>query len=224
WQYSLDAGLSWAAFGAVSSASAVLIRDIDRVRFVPLPGFTGTAHITYHAWDRTTALVAGDSADLSAPSSTGGTTAFSTDTEPARLHGGAILATSPEDTPATRVPVLTASTILGTAFADAENPNTLGIAVIGVTGEGMWQYSSNGHTWLPLGLPTLATARLLRGADLARFVPAHDYYGPASIFYHAWDQTSGAFGGTVDLSLPGSVGGATANSVEFDVGSVLVTP
>src|SRR5262249_49182469 len=144
--------------------------------------------------------------------------------ETARLHVGTILATFPEDTPATRVPVLTASTILGTAFADAENPNTLGIAVTGVTGEGIWQYSSNGHTWLPLDLPTLATARLLRGPALVRFVPAHAYYGRASIFSPAWDKTSGVFGGTVALSLPGAVGGATAYSVEFDVGSVLVTP
>ncbi|MDH0292045.1 DUF4347 domain-containing protein [Pseudomonas sp. GD04087] len=53
WQYSVNGGASWQNVGVVSLNSALLLRSIDRVRFVP-DGINGTsASITYRAWDQT---------------------------------------------------------------------------------------------------------------------------------------------------------------------------
>jgi hypothetical protein len=63
WQFSLNGGFSWTPIGAVSTGAALLLRAIDRVRFIPNAEFIGTPTITYHAWDQTLG-VAGGSADL----------------------------------------------------------------------------------------------------------------------------------------------------------------
>jgi len=81
WQYSTDAGAGWADLGTVSETAARLLRDIDRVRFIPAAGFVGTATLSYRAWDRTSGSV-GDTADVSA---SGGTTAFSAGAETATV-------------------------------------------------------------------------------------------------------------------------------------------
>jgi hypothetical protein len=77
WQYSLDNGASWTDVGNVSPTNALLLPDNARVRFVPNPSFHGNSLFTIQAWDRTTGTVGG-TANLSAPASAGGTTAFST--------------------------------------------------------------------------------------------------------------------------------------------------
>ncbi|HBO44987.1 MAG TPA: hypothetical protein DD670_13870 [Planctomycetaceae bacterium] len=66
--------------GGVSENAARLLRDVDLVRFVPNHGFSGTATITYHAWDQTQGIC-GQMASL--VGKTGGSTAFSTGTQTA---------------------------------------------------------------------------------------------------------------------------------------------
>src|SRR5262245_19264917 len=73
WQYSLNGGMTWAKFGTVSIASAKLLRDTDRVRFIPAANANGSADFSFFAWDRTTGA-AGTNADTSAR---GGATSFS---------------------------------------------------------------------------------------------------------------------------------------------------
>jgi hypothetical protein len=77
WQFSLDGGHTWTAFGAVSAGAVRLLSGTDRIRFVPNAGFTGTATLQAYAWDQTTGTD-GRTADLSGAGSTGGSTAFST--------------------------------------------------------------------------------------------------------------------------------------------------
>ena len=81
WQFSTDGGVSWTTFAAVSTSSARLLRDVDKVRYLPQADFNGAATITYHAWDQTTGS-AGGTADLS---TTGGATAFSTAADTASI-------------------------------------------------------------------------------------------------------------------------------------------
>ena len=47
WQYSLDGGGSWYTIGAVTNASALLLRSSDRVRFLPnaIDGYVGQHHL-----------------------------------------------------------------------------------------------------------------------------------------------------------------------------------
>ncbi|MFV3415236.1 Ig-like domain-containing protein [Pseudomonas nitroreducens] len=89
WQYSTNGGASWQNVGAVSDASALLLRSGDRVRFVPDGINGGNVSLTYHAWDQsgTTAGQQGTKVDASA---TGGTHPFSAASDTATLTVTAI--------------------------------------------------------------------------------------------------------------------------------------
>ncbi|WP_256205189.1 MULTISPECIES: DUF4347 domain-containing protein [unclassified Pseudomonas] len=84
WQYSVNNGASWQDIGTISTASALLLRSNDRVRFVP-DGVNGTnASFTFRAWDQSGAT-AGMQGTKANASSAGGTTAFSTNTDTASV-------------------------------------------------------------------------------------------------------------------------------------------
>ena len=73
WQYSTDAGSTWTAVGTVSGSSALLLRSIDYVRFVPDAHNADAASISFYVWDRTSGST-GTKVDVS---TRGTTTAFS---------------------------------------------------------------------------------------------------------------------------------------------------
>jgi len=84
WQYSLDNGASWRDVGTVSTASALLLRSNDRVRFVP-DGVNGTnASFTFKAWDQS-GITAGQQGSKVDASSSGGTTPFSAASDTASI-------------------------------------------------------------------------------------------------------------------------------------------
>lgn len=116
----------------------------------------------------------------------------------------------------------TVASIVGSSITDADANAREGIAVYAAdTANGQWQYSlNNGLTWSSLGTISTTAARLLRSTDLLRFVPNSTFSGLASLSYRAWDQTSGAAGGTANLS---STGGNTAYSTATDNASVTVS-
>ncbi|MCY2990031.1 MAG: tandem-95 repeat protein, partial [Planctomycetota bacterium] len=238
WQYYI--GSAWTAFGTVSETSARLLRDTDKLRFVPNTNYNGTATVSYRAWDRTTGT-AGGTADLSGAGATGGTTAYSTGVATATItvtpvndapvldnSGTMMLDAIPEDDPVgagTLVSQIIASAG-GDRIADVDAGALEGIAVTAVTNtNGTWQFSTAGGTsWTPFGSPSSSSSRLL--ADDAntrvRFVPNLNYSGNStgSITFRAWDQTSGTNGGTASTS---SNGGITAFSTATEVASVTVT-
>ncbi|MEZ4524475.1 MAG: choice-of-anchor U domain-containing protein [Desulfobacterales bacterium] len=75
WEYSVNNGADWTAFGAdLSAGSAMLLSADDLIRFVPLPDQTGKAFITFRAWDGSDGKSAGSTADTS---ENGGAAAFS---------------------------------------------------------------------------------------------------------------------------------------------------
>ncbi|MFZ5868627.1 MAG: DUF4347 domain-containing protein [Thermodesulfobacteriota bacterium] len=74
WEYSLDGGTTWNPVGSVDTTSALLLRDTDRVRFVPA-GQGETAMFDFCAWDQTSGSP-GDYVDVT---TRGGSTAFSLD-------------------------------------------------------------------------------------------------------------------------------------------------
>jgi hypothetical protein len=85
WEFSTNGGSTWVALGAVSDGSArLLAADANtRIRFVPALGYTGTLAqaITFRAWDQT----AGSNGGFANTVVSGGTTAFSAQTETASL-------------------------------------------------------------------------------------------------------------------------------------------
>ncbi len=149
--------------------------SLSQVRFVPALDWNGTVELYYRAWDRTEGIdgaVFATSANIAG----GGSSAFSTSTETATLT-----VTPVNDAPvliSTVAPSLTpvrnnnlnpsgnlVSSLLHGNVQDVDNA-ALGIAIVAAaTGNGgQWQYSLNGGTtWLTLGTPTAATARLIAG-------------------------------------------------------------
>src|SRR6185295_5645684 len=71
-------GSVWTNVGAVSTSSALLLRSVDSVRFVPDADFSGTASITYVAWDQSGATAGQQGTKVNPGSPRGGATAFST--------------------------------------------------------------------------------------------------------------------------------------------------
>ncbi|MGI9421335.1 MAG: putative Ig domain-containing protein, partial [Geminicoccaceae bacterium] len=74
WEFSINAGSSWTAVRPVSDNAALLLDGTAMLRFVPDPGFGGSATFTFRAWDQTTGSNGQTGVDVSA---NGGTTAFS---------------------------------------------------------------------------------------------------------------------------------------------------
>lgn len=79
WQYSINSGIAWQPFGAVSNTSAVLLDGAARIRFVPNANFNGSASFLFRAWDQSGGRPSGDTGvDVSI---NGGSTSFSAESE-----------------------------------------------------------------------------------------------------------------------------------------------
>ena len=105
---------------------------------------------------------------------------------------------------------------------DVDSSALKGIAITGLSsGNGTWQYSTNGGTsWTAIGTVSDSSSLLLRSSDKVRFVPNGNDGTTASFTYHAWDQTSGSYGTKVDTTVNG---GQTAFSAATGTASITVT-
>lgn len=78
WAYSTD-GITWAAVGAVSPTSALLLTSTSHIRYLPNGVQGETATISLRAWDQTAGIASTNiTRGLADASTNGGTTAFST--------------------------------------------------------------------------------------------------------------------------------------------------
>jgi len=108
---------------------------------------------------------------------------------------------------------------------DVDSGALLGIAITAAyTANGTWWYSINGGTnWNALGAVDTNNARLLATDANTRlyFQPNANYDGTLSsaITFRAWDQTSGANGGSADTTTNG---GTTAFSTITDTASLVI--
>ncbi|MBX9258963.1 DUF4347 domain-containing protein [Desmonostoc muscorum CCALA 125] len=82
WQYSINDGGNWINF-VVSDTSATLLRDTGKIRFVPKPGYKGTAEFTFRAWDTSDGNISGTTNVVTGVG--GGTTAYSSVRETASV-------------------------------------------------------------------------------------------------------------------------------------------
>jgi hypothetical protein len=226
WQYSHDGGTTWTPITSAAPSAALLLAGIDRVRYLPNGTATGTVTLQLRAWDGSSGQE-GHTVDLSTASAVGGTTAFSptlaTLTAVVNTAPTLSLSTGPterdlsENTPSS--PVLKVSSLLAKLFHDVDARALQGVAVVGATGPGSWQYSLDGKHWLNLGAVSDTSALLLTSTARLRFLPTLGKSGAVTLTYRAWDQTGGMTGSL--LALPGT-GGAwpfspTTASIHFNV-------
>jgi len=237
WQYSTDGGNTWTAFGLVAGNSATVLSATvdDSIRFVPDPDYYGTAAITFRAWDTTNGSSSGDTGVDA--TTNGGTTAFSTATETAVITVNSVndapvldntgtpsFLSITEDQTANAGELVSAivASAGGNPITDTDAGALEGIAVTGLaSGNGTWQYSTNGGgSWSSVGSVSATSALLLRPADRIRFVPDGMNGTAASITYRAWDQAAGSAGNKVDTSTNG---GTTPFSIAGETAAITVT-
>lgn len=239
WQFSLDDGTNWTDFGATSSSAALLLaaNASTRVRYLPNPNTTGTVGFTFVAWDQTSGTNGTKVAALLA--NRGGSSAFSPEKEdvfvtvapsndaPVLARNVEVKLPSIEPNSAAGNGVLLSTLIAGAPvdlIRDADKNALEGIAVLGANqAEGTWQYSVNGGTnWTPFGSTSPSQSLLLAANPntRVRFVSTTNRVVTPGFTYVAWDQTSGANGGTADAST--QRGGTTAFSLAKGVATIEV--
>ncbi|WP_238537822.1 M36 family metallopeptidase [Zavarzinella formosa] len=240
WQYQLDGATTWTPMPAVSAAKALLLGPADRVRFLPVASaagkFVSQSTLSFKAWDRSGGGTIAQQVSTTATT----TTAFSVAVGTAVVNVTTNPAPAPNDAPLldnTPDVVLTATAednknpagtpvfaMLGAAVTDSGPLQ--GIAVTGLTGRttGVWQYSSNGKTWKPVGVVSPDNAILLKSTDQIRYLPNLDFNGTVSVSYHAWDQTRGTAGQRANLVPLGATDGTSAFSTDEETGTLTVTP
>ncbi|MBL8378811.1 MAG: cadherin-like domain-containing protein [Burkholderiales bacterium] len=236
WQYSTD-GSSWNAISAVASNNALLLADGTQVRYVPNGDSGETATLGFLAWDRTSGTASANGAPSWAdPGAGGGTTAFSSQSASASMVVNAVN-DAPTITNAATVTLVatdenttssgtTVSAILASAtWADVDTGAASGIAITSVTGNGRWQYSTDGVTWTAFGAVSATNALLLTSTSQVRYIPDSANAETATFGFKAWDRTSGtaSVNGTPGYATTASSGGTTAFSASSATASLTVT-
>lgn len=227
WQFSVNGGDTWTNFGTVSVDESLLLREWDLVRFLPTNAeWSGTATITYRAWDMTngTAWMYGFKVSTA---TTGNPTPFSTGTQTAtvRSNNAPVLSGS-----APALPTVTSnnpagaqvSTLIDGKMTDLDSGDARGIAVTGLVGwDGVWEWSSDGTTWTAIGTVNGSQSLLLLETDYIRFRPTVTTWNNVTptITYRAWDQTSGTAGTKVSTNTSG---GVTAFSSGLHTATVVI--
>ncbi len=130
----------------------------------------------------------------------------------------------PEDVPDASNPGTTVSALLSGMVTDPD-PDALpaGVALTGASGNGTWQYSLDGNSWLDVGTVAPTSTLLLEPSARLRFRPAPNFFGQASITYRAWDRTDGFANGQRGVN-PGNGGGTSAYSSATATATITVTP
>ncbi|MGF1938683.1 MAG: beta strand repeat-containing protein [Nostoc sp. ChiQUE02] len=193
WQYSTDGGNNWIDF-AVSATSATLLRDTEKVRFLPNAGYNGTAKITFRAWDASDGNVSGTTGVD--PGVGGGTTAYSTATETASIAIAPLVGLRPY------------SIITGDFNKDGNtdlvtaNKSSQSVSVLLGKGDGTFKPASNFSVVGFNGLNpySVAVADFNKDGKLD-LVTANNSSSNISVLFGD-DKATGGFGPAVNFALP----------------------
>ncbi len=231
-EYSINGGTTWLSVGSPSTTSAILLRATDLIRFTPSSTNGGTMQLSYYAWDQTSGT-AGSTANVT---TRGGTTAFSTAGDVVTINTSSVndapnitnghvysFTSTNEDTVSTDV--FTGTILLAASWNDVDTGAIGGMAITGTSGNGTWQYSTDGGgTWTNFGSVSSTNALLLTSTTRVRYLPSNN--GETATFtYKAWDQTSGTASTTSSQSYAStaSSGGTTAFSTNNATAQIVVT-
>ncbi|MCA9092844.1 MAG: cadherin domain-containing protein, partial [Planctomycetaceae bacterium] len=206
WQVSTNAGIDWSPIASISDSQALLLTSDSNnlIRFVPTSDYFGTISdaVTFRAWDQTSGAN-GDLVDLSGPTSTGGMTAFSSDSETASLIVTSVndiptlvsltaeLPSIAEDTPSASILGVQISDILTQLGAnDVEDGTNLKFLIQSLSGSGTWEWRQDSVTlWQvinPAQFPNDITSD-----DWIRFVPQENFFGSSGITFKLADINGG---------------------------------
>ena len=165
WEFSINNGTNWTAFGSPSATTARLLaaNATTRIRFIPAANFNGTVNpgITFRAWDQTS----GTNGGTADPTTNGGQTAFSASIETASITVNAV-----NDPPT----------------ANAQSVNTNEDTPLGITLTGSDPETPSGS--LIFTVTVLPTNGVLSGSGANRtYTPNAGYNGPDSFKFTVTD-------------------------------------
>jgi len=118
------------------------------------------------------------------------------------------------------------STILTAAsLADADSSALSGLAITSSTGNGTWQYSTDGTTWRAFGSVSASNALLLTSTSQVRYLPDGNNGETASLAYLAWDQTTGSASTntTANYATTAVAGGSSPFSTNTSSAQIIVS-
>ncbi|MEN2980600.1 DUF4347 domain-containing protein, partial [Tistrella arctica] len=110
-------------------------------------------------------------------------------------------------------------------YSDADTGALSGIAITGVTGNSIWQYTTDGTNWFQISAVSGSSAILLDASASLRYVPDFENGETATISFRAWDQTSGTAtnGSTQFRANTATNGGSTAFSANVATATIVLT-
>ncbi len=169
----------------------------NQVRYQPNGQNGETATFTYRAWDQTSGTASTNStANYASTTSNGGTTAFSSNTATASMVVTSVndaptitnaythtLTSTNEDTNSSGT--LASAILTGATWADVDTGAISGLAITGMTGNGTWQYSTDGTTWNNFGAVTSTNALLITSTTQVRYQPNGQNGETATFTYRA---------------------------------------
>ena len=204
WQHSSD-GVTWYAIGPVSSTNALVVAQSDLLRFLPGVDFNGAVpSLTMHALDNDYAggfTPAGTPLyiDVSGAAQFGAISispvSLQTAVNPVNDRPMVFDATLPGVLEDTLNPLGDSFVnLFGSTFTDPDGGGTFtGVIVVGDVSnasQGMWEYSVDGTSWLPVDTVSATQGLVLDRYTLVRFVPAADFNGfPGSLSVYALDDS-----------------------------------
>ncbi|MCX5945545.1 MAG: PA14 domain-containing protein [Cyanobacteria bacterium] len=131
--------------------------------------------------------------------------------------------TTNEDTTS---PAIAASTLLTAAsWVDVDTSALSALAITATTGNGTWQYSTDGTTWQAFGSVSSTKALLLASTSQVRYGPDGNNGETATFAYKAWDQTTGSAstGATANYATTAASGGTSAFSINTSSAQIIVS-
>ena len=133
------------------------------------------------------------------------------------------LPTTDEDTASAGT--LASAILSGANFDDADTNSLSGLAITSTTGNGRWEYSSDGGTtWSAFGPVSSTNALLITSSTEVRYVPDGIDGETATFVFKGWDQTTGTASNSAFAShaSTASSGGTTAFSANNSTAEIVV--
>ncbi|MEN9763041.1 MAG: hypothetical protein RI906_2867, partial [Pseudomonadota bacterium] len=204
--------------------------DLDRLVFVPVANFNGSATFSYTASDGN--LSSSINTDTTKRTATVTLTVSAVNDAPVldAAQSPALTGISEDVSDAANTGTLISDIVVNNSMTDvdvvspATAPEAIAVTRVNNT-NGVWQYKAGAGAWTAFTATTgrevdlEANARLLDASDRVRFVPNAHYNGNSSITFRAWDKSSGVAG---DTTNPSALGGNTAVSSVSDTASIAI--
>lgn len=228
WHYSLNQS-DFFAFPTMSSEQALLLPPSAVVRYTPDQQNGELASMSYQGWDQS----AGQAGTVHDLSQVGGETAISSASDTLTLDvtdrndAPVLVAATPSATTNedTNLDVAVSSWLNqgdgSTQIHDVDENAMVGIAILGIHGNGSFMYTLDGSGYTVLSSASIDNALLLPISATLRYLPDRRNGETATLEFVAWDQSAGSVGGRADVT---ERGGETAFSSQSDELRIIVTP